>query len=245
MGPLGEDDEDDDFAPSTPHTIRMRNALPPRSPGVKRTASTSSSLPQSSQLQQPRRKEQSRQLSQPGQAELEQEPARQATPSHHSMNLKIGSIPSRPRGGVPLSLRKPAAVKIASIPSRTQAASSSLETRPPPARRTEPEASAGVIVLDSESEGHSDSEDLIRRPSRPSPGAPLDLTTTQVGGVPSPHSKRAISILSAQGDEAPSSAGPHIASNSLTQDSVSSSQGSVDLMDEDSRERVMDDSVFY
>ncbi|KAF9934806.1 hypothetical protein BGZ67_003664 [Mortierella alpina] len=236
MGTFDEEDEDDDFAPSTPHTIRTRNALPSKSPAIKRLAPRSSSLPQSSH-----RKEQSKQLSLPSQAAVDQEQTRQETHSQNGMSSTAGSTPSRPRSGVPLSLRKPAAVKIAS---RAESASNSApRTRSPPAHTEEPGASAGVIVLDSESESHSDAEDLIRRPSRPSPSAPLDLAATQVGGVSSSPRKRAISILSS--DEIPSLAGPQNANNILTQDSVSSSQGSVDLMNEDKRNRVMDDSVFY
>ncbi|KAF9984667.1 hypothetical protein BGZ75_003763 [Mortierella antarctica] len=236
MGTFDEEDEDDDFAPSTPHTIRTRNALPSKSPAIKRLAPRSSSLPQSSH-----RKEQSKQLSLPSQATVDQEQTRQETHSQNGMSSTAGSTPSRPRSGVPLSLRKPAAVKIAS---RAESASNSApRTRSPPAHTEEPGASAGVIVLDSESESHSDAEDLIRRPSRPSPSAPLDLAATQVGGVSSSPRKRAISILSS--DEIPSLAGPQNANIILTQDSVSSSQGSVDLMNEDKRNRVMDDSVFY
>ncbi|KAF9564104.1 hypothetical protein EC968_004635 [Mortierella alpina] len=246
MGTFDEEDEDDDFAPSTPHTIRIRNALPPKSPGLKRPAPRSTSMSHST-LHQQRRSGPSKQLSQPSQATtVGLEPARQETLSQHGMSLAAGSTPSRSRGGLPLSLRKPTAVKDSSVSSRAESASSSaIRTRSPPAQSNDPGASAGVIVLDSESEGHSDAEDLIRRPCRPSPSAPLDLAATQVGGVSSSPRKHAVHILSAQGDETPSSAGPQNADSKLTQDSVSSSQGSIDFMDEERRDRVMDDSVFY
>ncbi|CAO3570423.1 unnamed protein product [Mortierella alpina] len=86
-------------------------------------------------------------------------------------------------------------------------------------------------------------------PPRTLPGAPLDLTSTQVGGVPSTPRKRANSIFGAQGGEIPSSAGTQNASNELNQDPISSSQGSVDVMDEERHDeerhdRVMDDGVF-
>ncbi|CAO3570424.1 unnamed protein product [Mortierella alpina] len=96
MGAFDEEDEDDDFAPSTPHTIRVRNALPPKSPGIKRPAPNSSLLPQSSQQQtqqkqqkqqHQRTKERSKQLSQPGQTAVHQEPTRQQTHSEHGTSF--------------------------------------------------------------------------------------------------------------------------------------------------------------
>ncbi|KAF9964306.1 hypothetical protein BGZ70_006659 [Mortierella alpina] len=251
MGAFDEEDEDDDFAPSTPHTLRIRNALPPKSPGIKRPTPNSSSLPQSSQQQkqqqrqQQSRKEQSKQPPQPTQTTVDQESSRQQTHSEHGTSSTAEPVPSRPRNGVPLSLRKPAAAKITALASRVEATSNATTTYSPLAHTSNTGASAGVIVLDSESEGHSDAEDLIRRPSRPSPGAPLDLAATQVGGVSTSPRRCAISILSAQGDEMPPSAGPQNTNNQLTQNSISSSQGSVDLMEEERRDLVMDDSVFY
>ncbi|KAG0201841.1 hypothetical protein BGX28_005441 [Mortierella sp. GBA30] len=180
------------------------------------------------------------------------------------------SFPSKPRGA-PLSLRKPTPRKFASNPPTVESTKSFTFTSRSPPKQTNGNGmvASGVIVLDSESsEEHSDVEDNKPRPARPSPsviaiGIPLDLAVTQVGGVQSslllsPSRNRASSVVSAQGGSGVNLTSPSGPSNAagirFTQESISSSQGSVDQPDDDNRmpdiddheyNYVVDDNAFY
>ncbi|KAF9188832.1 Membrane-bound transcription factor site-2 protease [Haplosporangium sp. Z 767] len=218
-----EDEDEDDFEVSTPRSIRIRNAIPPKA-RLKRPTYRSEQQQQQKRTQtQKQKQQQQRQRSQP---ELPSSQKQHVQEQSHDPQQQTFSQPkvanestlTRPRNGSSLSLRRPAPKRDV-VQQRT--------ATPPELKEDEKNAtSAGVIVLDSESEGHSD----VDAPQiRQSPLADLDLLVTQFGGV-SPASTPTKKRLDSQ--RLPSAVYNDIrigTGNECTQESISSSQGSVDL----------------
>ncbi|KAF9137634.1 hypothetical protein BGX30_010027 [Mortierella sp. GBA39] len=245
--PLGmlNGDDDDDFDSLTPRSIRLRSPTPP----PKRPAPVSSSQ---QQRQRPRQQQQQSQSQQ--QKQQQKQDRSQSThtlkrpqsdrsqgmsrPTSSQTPIAAASSTSKPRIGLPLSLKKPAPKSNPNSkvtpPQTIEVATQSTTTYPTttvttPRRLTnnspKPREAVGkeavMIVLDSESEGSSDVDwDRLVVPSTVFPD--IALGSTQIGGV-----------LSTQ----PGSAQNHKRTSPIvipntkaqnTQESVPSSQGSVD-----------------
>ncbi|KAF9097382.1 hypothetical protein BGX27_000960, partial [Mortierella sp. AM989] len=223
MASYGNDmDDDDDFEqPSTPRSIRSRNAMPPK-PRLKRPTLVSS-LPSSQQKQQ-----QCKQSTLPLKRKLPltengQEQERSTLSSQPTATMATEHSAIKPRKGMSLSLRKPGIKKSAKISlNGTKEPTDPADLQQPmivseSIQATEVDKPEELIVLDSESDGeHADMETTQHV-------GDLDLTTTQISGVNplmSPFSRRVNTDLREQS--------PPIFEMKCTQESVASSQGSDD-----------------
>ncbi|KAG0249887.1 Membrane-bound transcription factor site-2 protease [Mortierella polycephala] len=203
MGIYDDEDEDEDFEVSTPRSIRIRNAIPPKARS-KRPTYRSEQQQQRSQTQEQKQQQQRQRL----QSELPSSQKQHVQEQSHDPQQQTLSQPNvinessstRPRNGSSLSLRRPAPKRDVVVQQRTA-------TPPELEKDKRNAASAGVIVLDSESEGHSD---IDASQTRQSPLADLDLLVTQFGGVSpasTPTKKRSDSqrtddhLLYSQGDD--------------------------------------------
>ncbi|KAF9909362.1 Membrane-bound transcription factor site-2 protease [Linnemannia zychae] len=251
---LGGDDDDDDFDSLTPRTIRLREPTPP----PKRLTPASSS-------QQRQRPRQQQSLSH-SQSQKQQRPQNSRTPNKSQLeqtqrmtgpalspSLVIAApLTTKPRLGLPLSLKKPAPKYTpssqadlrtnelstqSSVAHLTTATTSTTNTTTTtvvatsPLRNSPPSSDVGketvMIVLDSESEGESDVDitELFAPPSSVSPE--VTLSSTQIGGVW--RSQTHSANCSGQDNKRTSPISIAYTRPQNTQESVASSQGSVDL----------------
>ncbi|KAG0201404.1 hypothetical protein BGX33_010339 [Mortierella sp. NVP41] len=234
MGMFDGDDDDDDFEPLTPCGIRLRNPTPP----PKRPAPVSSSQQQRQQRQK-QQQQQSRSHSTltPKSAHSDHT---QGMSRLTSSQASITAVPStsKPRTGILLSLKKPApksnpnsqiAHRVTNGNTRSSTTASHATVKDLP---TSPESSdAGkdsvmMIVVDSESEGHSD-VDTVRRTAPSSGTLEIALVSTQIGGVQCQRSPSRSG--SAQDDRRTQPISIPHSEVQHTQESIASSQGSVDL----------------
>ncbi|KAG0294069.1 hypothetical protein BGZ96_001824 [Linnemannia gamsii] len=240
LGMLDGDEDDDDFESLTPRSIRLRNSTPP----PKRPAPTLSSKQQrqrprqqSQQQKQQKQQKQDRSLSTHAlkrpQSDLSE---RMSTPTSSQTSVTATPSTSKPRTGLPLSLKKPmpksnpssqVATRTIDYPATTAATPGYLSNSP---KLRDKEAV--MIVLDSESEVDSDL-DTDCHVTPPSLCPEIALGSTQIGGVLSnqplsrtdsgQNYKRTPPIL--------------IPSTKIqnTQESIASSQGSIDHYQEHDR----------
>ncbi|KAG0344103.1 hypothetical protein BG005_002051, partial [Podila minutissima] len=235
---LDDDDDDDDFEPSTPNTIRHRHVTlsqqPPRA--KKPIQKYSGSQPCHNQNQSKKQGSQQSMSMRPPLSTL----SIKATPAiawtSTGASQSAGSGPSLKRkNGVSLSLKKPAltlrSVDNASNTSSTQGTSNPFLSPSPrpsstPSRKLVEET---LIVLDSESEGNSDAEvPPTRSVSNEVPVSKSLQEQQHFGGVTQFSPK----VQHKQPDKAPDDAPEAMETKEdpvkYTQESITSSQGSVD-----------------
>ncbi|KAF8976673.1 hypothetical protein BGZ46_008065 [Entomortierella lignicola] len=179
-----QDLDDDDFElPSTPHTIRFRNPIPPK-PRIKHSSTIHSSQPKQQHRKQntlPLKRKLP--LSENGQ-EREQQPLS----SQHNATTTVSEHSAiKVRKGLSLSLKKPTTKKPTSNITRNEhpvvkaTVDNNGPQEPMSVSQTIYEDSKALIVLDSESEGEH--EETKSSQCIPATSPELDLTTTQIGGV--------------------------------------------------------------
>ncbi|KAF9168479.1 hypothetical protein BGX20_011300 [Mortierella sp. AD010] len=225
MASYGDDMDDDDFEiPSTPHSIRPRNAAPPKTRFKHHTP-----LSSSQHKQRPKQNILPLKRKLPL-AENGQDHEHRTTSSQPTVPALPEHSAAKPRKVQSLSLKKPGTKKLTSNITKNGSTVAIENVAPISIQQptvvsqhsihvAEDEKLEGVIVLDSDSDGdHADMEST-QRPISPE----LDLTTTQISGVypfMSPKSKRVNTDLREQS--------PSTFDLRCTQESIVSSQGSDD-----------------
>ncbi|KAF9920136.1 hypothetical protein FBU30_010064 [Linnemannia zychae] len=222
-------DDDDDFDSLTPRSIRLRNPTPPPKRPV----------PISASQQQRQRPRQQQQQSQQKKARTEpaSTPPRSYTHQTHnpassqSSGLVVPLI-SKPRNGFPLSLKKPTSKSNSNDQINSQSttflstATSNSQYLPNASRSLNARKEDVMIVLNSGSEGDSDVELTQNTASLSTPT--LKIRPTQIGGVQSSNS---FSRNSTFQDKAPA-----LRTDIYnTQETVASSQGSVEYNQDSNR----------
>ncbi|KAG0099950.1 hypothetical protein BGZ93_005035 [Podila epicladia] len=233
---LDDDDDDDDFEPSTPNTIRHRHVTLSQQPPRAKKPIQKYSGAQASQSQNQSKKQGSQQSMnmRPPLTTL----SIKATPTTAwactGTSQSAGSGPSLKRkNGISLSLKKPT-LAMRSIENASSTSSASYTqgisnpflspSRPSftPSRKLVEET---LIVLDSESEGHSDVEaPPTRSVSNEVPVSKFPQEQQLFGGVTQCSPK----VQHKQSDEAPEAMETKEDPVKYTQESITSSQGSVD-----------------
>lgn len=232
---LDDDDDDDDFEPSTPNTIRLRHVtLSQQPPRVKKSLQKSSSQPSQGLSLSKKQGQQSMSMRPPSSTLPSRETADNASTST-AVPRSEGAGPSlKHKNGIPLSLKKPPlAMRSFNQNSGASNSSSTQETtnpflspppRPPPTPTRKPIKEA-VIVLDSESE---DNSDVDAHPTRSvSNEVPVSRSPQEhqiFGGV----TKFSPNVQYKQPDEAQEAVETKEDPVKHTQESITSSQGSVD-----------------
>ncbi|KAG0010505.1 hypothetical protein BGZ80_001430, partial [Entomortierella chlamydospora] len=238
MASYGDDMDDDDFEiPSTPHSIRLRNAAPPKTRFKHHT-----SLSSSQHKQRPKQNILPLKRKLPL-AENGQDHEQRATSSQPTVSALPEHSAAKPRKAQFLSLKKPGTKKLASNITKNGSTVAIENVVPISIQQptvvsqhsihvAEDEKPEGIIVLDSDSDGEHADMESTQRPISPE----LDLTTTQISGVypfMSPKSKRVNTDLREQS--------PSTFDLRCTQESIASSQGSDD---ENQAKRVMDQQEY-
>ncbi|KAF9212190.1 hypothetical protein BGZ59_007103 [Podila verticillata] len=230
---LDDDDDDDDFEPSTPNTIRHRHVvLSQQLPRAKKPLQKSSSQPSQGLSQSKKRGLQS--MRPPSSTLLSgATSANVSTSSGVSQSAEAGPSLKR-KNGISLPLKKPPlAMRSFNQTSGASNSSSTQETtnpflspppRPSPTPTRKPIKEA-VIVLDSESEDNSDVEaQPARSTSNEVPVSKSPQERQIFGGV----TKLSPKVQYKQPDQAQEAVETKEDPVKYTQESIASSQGSVD-----------------
>ncbi|KAG0032118.1 hypothetical protein BGZ81_011607 [Podila clonocystis] len=228
---LDDDDDDDDFEPSTPNTIRHRHVtlsqqLPrTNKPIQKYSGPQPSQSPSQSKKKGPQQSMDMR----PPLSTLSIKTTSATASTGTGASQSAGSEPSLKRkNGISLSLKKPPAMRSLDDASSTSKTSSTgrssnpflLPSPRPPSMLTRNLVKETLIVLDSESEGNSDVEAPPPHPASNEEPVLRSQEHQKIGGVSQFSPK--------QPDEAPDAMESKEDPVKYTQESITSSQGSID-----------------
>ncbi|KAF9318518.1 hypothetical protein BG003_011062 [Podila horticola] len=229
-----DDDDDDDFEPSTPNTIRHRNVTLSQQPPRAKKSFQKYSGSQPSQSLSQSKKQGSQPSMRPPLSTLSIKATSATTSAKTEAPQSAGAEPSLKRkNGISLSLKKPPAMRSVDNASSTSNTSSTRESSnpflspsPPPSfTPTRKLVKETLIVLDSESEGNSDVEvPPARSASIEMPVSRSPQEHQKIGGV----SQFSPKVQHKQPDDAPDAMEPKEDPVKYTQESITSSQGSVD-----------------